>query len=79
MDKRISGKVVLAAAILLNIKSTKLLDEESRLDEMINPPEVLDDDDYSDVGYQRFSLKDLPADKITLIPRTPQPRKRKPL
>ncbi len=75
-DVRISGKVVLAAAILLNIKSTKLLDEESKLDELINPPaDVLDEDE--ELGYQRFSLKDLPSDKITLIPRTPQPRKRK--
>ncbi len=73
-DVRISGKVVLAAAILLNIKSTKLLDEESRLDDIINPPALEDDDE---VGYQRFSLDGIPSDKITLIPRTPQPRKRK--
>ena len=73
-DFRISGKVVLAAAILLGIKSTRLLDEESRLDDLINPPAVEED---SDIGYRQFSLSDLPADKITLIPRTPQPRKRK--
>jgi len=76
-DVRVSGKVVLAAAMLLNIKSTRLLDEESRLDEMLNPPAAEEDDDYGDIGYRRFSLAGLPADKITLIPRTPQPRKRK--
>ncbi len=74
-DVRISGKVVLAAAILLNIKSTRLLDEESKLDEIINPPEALEEDE--DISYQSFSLNDVPSDKITLIPRTPQPRKRK--
>jgi len=73
-DVRISGKVVLAAAILLNIKSTRLLDEESRLDDLINPP-VLEDEE--EVGYNRFSLSNLPTDRISLIPRTPQPRKRK--
>jgi len=73
-DFRISGKVVLAAAILLGIKSTRLLDEESRLDDLINPPETLDEEDTE---YKQFSLADLPMDKIILIPRTPQPRKRK--
>jgi len=74
LDFRLSGKVVLAAAILLGIKSTRLLDEESKLDELINPPEALEEDE---IGYQQFSLSELPTDKITLIPRTPQPRKKK--
>jgi len=74
-DVRISGKVVLAAAILLNLKTTRLLDEESKLDDLINPPAAMDDE--GEVGYSRFSLANLPTDRITLIPRTPQPRKRK--
>ena len=73
-DVRISGKVVLAAAILLNIKSTRLLDEESRLDDLINPPAV---EDEEGAGSQEFSLAGIPSDRLTLIPRTPQPRKRK--
>lgn len=76
-DVRISGKVVLAAAILLNIKSTRLLDEESRLDDIMNPPQDILEDDEEGLGYNRMAIRDIPADKITLIPRTPQPRKRK--
>ncbi|MBW3022502.1 segregation/condensation protein A [Candidatus Woesearchaeota archaeon] len=74
-DFIISGKVVLAAAILLNIKSAKLLEEESNIDKIIHPPEALDDEG---IGYEvPEALRNLPADKITLVPRTPQPRKRK--
>jgi len=74
MDFRISGKVILAAAILLKIKSNRLLgadlayfdglfkeqeEEEGLLDEIQSTEEK---EDLSDAR---------------LIPRTPQPRKRK--
>ena len=74
MDFRVSGKVILAAAILLKIKSNRLLgadlayfdglfreqeEEESLLDEIQSTEQQ---EDLSDVR---------------LIPRTPQPRKRK--
>lgn len=73
-DFRISGKVVLAAAILLNIKTTKLLEEDfTTHDNMISPPAPLDDDAF----YKQVDYEKLPADRLTLIPRTPQPRKRK--
>ena len=73
-DFRLSGKVLLAAAILLHIKSTRFLDFDiANLNNMINPPAALDEDSY----YDQMPLKDLPMDKITLIPKTPQPRKRK--
>lgn len=73
-DVVISGKVVLSAAMLLNIKSNKLLEEEANIDKIINP-EILEEQE--EIGYSQNNLKDIPADRITLIPRTPQPRKRK--
>ena len=73
-DFIISGKVVLSAAILLNIKSTKLLEEESNIDKMIYPEAL---EEQEEIGYVQNPLANLPSDKITLIPRTPQPRKRK--
>jgi len=74
-DVIISGKVVLSAAILLNIKSTKLLEEEANIDRMIYPEAL---EEQEELGYaQANPLSNLPMDKITLLPRTPQPRKRK--
>ncbi len=80
MDFRITGKVVLASAILLKMKSTKLIDEEiAALDQLINST-----DEPVDLGL----FEDFPIDGLTeltsaeqerprLVPRTPQPRKRK--
>jgi len=78
MDFRISGKVVLASAILLKLKSNRLLEEDiTALDSLISsiddPGELLDELplDYPGEGGER--AKDRPR----LMPRTPQPRKRK--
>ena len=73
-DFRISGKVLLAAAILLKIKSTKLVGEElSELDRLLIGVE----DEMEGLGFEETSeipkLGEIPA----LIPRVPQPRKRK--
>lgn len=74
-DFRLSGKILLAAAILLHIKSVRFLEFDiTNLNNLINPPEALDEDESF---YEQTCLKDLPSDRITLIPRTPQPRKRK--
>lgn len=73
-DFRISGKVLLAAAILLKIKSTKLVGEElSELDRLlIGIEEEMEELGFEESGeIQKFT--EIPA----LIPRTPQPRKRK--
>jgi segregation and condensation protein A len=73
-DFRLSGKVLLAAAILLHIKSVRFIEFDiTNLNNLINPPAALDEDSY----YEQLPLKNLPMDKITLIPKTPQPRKRK--
>jgi segregation and condensation protein A len=75
MDFRISGKMVLAAAILLKIKSNKFIDEDiAALDQMIAEPQDVDLlEGYDDLPMEGIDKSDLPK----LYPRTPQPRKRK--
>lgn len=73
-DFRISGKVLLAAAILLKLKSTKLVGEDlSELDRLLIG--MQEEEDY--FGFEETAtvgkLEEIPP----LIPRTPQPRKRK--
>ncbi|MCF7871569.1 segregation/condensation protein A [Candidatus Woesearchaeota archaeon] len=78
MDFRISGKIILAAAFFLKLKSDKLLNEDiAALDSLINstdnPDELMDlMEDFPD----QIHLKDK-NNKPTLKYRTPQPRKRK--
>ncbi len=74
-DLRISGKVVLAAAILLRIKSQRLLTEDiANFDNMMSSSEedLLDETEVPGFMFDRAQYK-----KLRLIPRTPQPRKRK--
>ena len=73
-DFRISGKVLLAAAILLKMKSTKLVGEDlTELDKLL----IGIEEEVEELGFDETSsipkIGDIPA----LIPRTPQPRKRK--
>lgn len=77
-DFRVSGKVLLAAAILLKLKSHRLVDEElGEFDRLLKgedeelPDELLFDED-DEWAQEREDLKE-----AQLIPRTPQPRKRK--
>jgi len=72
LDFRISGKVLLAAAILLKIKSNRLLNEDlSELDRLLTQEEELIDE--LDLEQpQRVN-----EEKHPIIPKTPQPRKRK--
>ncbi|MBS3119586.1 segregation/condensation protein A [Candidatus Woesearchaeota archaeon] len=78
MDFRISGKVVLAAAILLKLKSTRLLSEDmSEFDALIasgQESQMDSDSFYDDLGHENFQQND---ETPGLMPRTPQPRKRK--
>lgn len=74
LDFRISGKVLLAAAILLKIKSNKLVGEDIEyLDRLIAEQ---DQEELLDFEEQ---LEPRPKEEIpkNLIPRTPLPRKRK--
>jgi segregation and condensation protein A len=75
MDFRISGKIVFAAALLLKIKSNKLVDEDindlDRLMNSVDDPESLLDELPVD-GEEHVKGKN-----PRLMPKTPQPRKRK--
>lgn len=73
-DFRVSGKVLLASAILLKMKSTKLVGEElSELDKLLIGVE----EQMEELGFEETSAMPMLNEIPTLIPRTPQPRKRK--
>ena len=83
MDFRISGKVLLAAAILLKIKSNRLVGEDlSEFDKLIASAEAHEDefgDEFYDQLEREFDELYSGAKfvKPRLIPKTPQPRTRK--
>src|SRR3989338_6933767 len=73
-DFRVSGKVLLAAAILLKMKSNKLVGEDlSELDRLLIGVE----DEMEELGFDETANIPKLGEIPTLIPRTPQPRKRK--
>jgi segregation and condensation protein A len=78
MDFRISGKVVLAAALLLKIKSHRLVDEDiTALDSIMSSadePESLLDELTADDGQPQERVR---GNTPRLMPKTPQPRQRK--
>lgn len=74
-DLRISGKVLLAAAILLRIKSQRFLTEDiAQFDNIMNgaEEEMLYEEEGQPFAFDREKYR-----QLRLIPRTPQPRKRK--
>ena len=74
LDFRISGKVLLAAAILLKIKSNRLIGEDlTQFDRLIAGTEEQEWLEEFEEGFEKQELEEKP----TLIPRVPQPRKRK--
>ena len=82
MDFRVSGKILLAAAILLKIKSNKLIGEDmtnfDNLFKFQEESESLDEYvDSLDLNEQLLKLDGIKNEDISLIPRTPQPRERK--
>ena len=73
-DFRVSGKVLLAAAILLKMKSNKLVGEDlSELDRLLMGV----GEEMEELGFEETSTIEKLGEILTLIPRTPQPRKRK--
>lgn len=82
LDFRISGKIVLASAILVKIKSNRFFNEDmSILDQIIASTQ--EDDYLSDDMYEEFEgaleselAKELVEHKPKVFPKTPQPRKR---
>jgi segregation and condensation protein A len=76
MDFKISGKVLLAATILLKIKSKNLVGKDlARFDNMMSSEEPEDEfyEEFTDAEQRMVDSVETPS----LIPRTPQPRKRK--
>ncbi|MFH1683044.1 MAG: ScpA family protein [Candidatus Woesearchaeota archaeon] len=77
---KISGKVLLAAAVLLKIKSSRLVDEDiQELDRLIASAEESEDDEFFSEFTEDLLTKDRSSieEKYNLIPRQPQPRTRK--
>ncbi|MAG72747.1 hypothetical protein CL620_00395 [archaeon] len=75
-DLKVSGKIILAAAILLKIKCSHLLDKDvGRLDAMMNSEETLED--LEDELFEQIEGQTRVKEQYTLIPRNPQPRNRK--
>jgi segregation and condensation protein A len=73
---RISGKVLLAAAFLLKMKSTHLVENDiTKLDQLINQSEEEIEETILDELGENKTKKIL--DKYKLIPKNPQPRNRK--
>jgi len=78
LDFRVSGKIILAAAVLLRIKSSRLLEQDlSELNRLIAMSEESEDDFYEELDGDYGDSAEIDQDKFKLIPRTPQPRKRK--
>ncbi len=77
LDFRITGKVVLAAALLLKLKSDRLMDEDlAALDDLINGTEenqFFDDVFDGMIPFAENEYETMPK----IVPKTPQPRKRK--
>ncbi len=78
MNFRVSGKIILASALLLKLKSESLLEEDIiALDTLLNqsdePIELLDD--LEDAFFE--DSPEQKHDELKLYPKTPQPRKRK--
>jgi len=80
---RVSGKVILAAALLLRIKSNRLVGEDLlAFDQMLASSEddsdmLYQDDDGEYLSEEAMRKKIEREKNFTLVPRTPQPRKRK--
>jgi len=78
LDFKISGKVVLAAALLLRMKSKRLVGSDlDEFDRLLAGNQVDEDDFYDGIAAMRDVSQIPEAERIKLIPRTPQPRKRK--
>jgi len=78
-DLQVSGKVLLAAAMLLRIKSNKLLDDDlSEFDRLIAGNELSEEEFYDDLEQELAKGEQLAITQdIQLFPRLPQARRRK--
>jgi segregation and condensation protein A len=73
-DLKVGGNVLLAAALLLKIKSSRLVGEDlNEFDRLLAQQDLNEEEFYDDLETGTLTEEQ----KKTLIPRTPQPRKRK--
>lgn len=80
LNLKVSGKVVLAASILLRLKSNRLLGEDlDEFDRLIAGSDVNEEEFYDELAQELAKGEEIPKEKInfSLLPRLPQPRKRK--
>ncbi len=77
LNLNLPAKLIFASALLLRIKSRKLLkDDINALDQLLTAPE--NDEFYEDLQQEYNSMKHPGQDvNVQLHPRTPQPKKRK--
>ncbi|MBI4980973.1 segregation/condensation protein A [Candidatus Woesearchaeota archaeon] len=74
-DMRISGKMLLAAALLLRIKSTQLVEKDLAEFDLLLAGEEYNEDELFNGSNEMGNGRD--KSKYQLIPRNPQPRTRK--
>lgn len=78
LDMKITGKVVLAATLLLRYKSKRLVGEDlDEFDRLLAQNEMTEDEFYDDLAQKRDPSLIPDIEKMKLIPRMPQPRQRK--
>ena len=77
-DLKVSGKMLLCAALLLKIKSARLVGEDlSEFDRLLAQTEVNEQAFYDDLEQVGEPRQIPPEELLKLIPRTPQARTRK--
>ncbi len=78
-DLKVSGKVVLAASILLRIKSNRLVgDDINEFDRLLAGPDSGADEFYDSLENELLTKEEKPDPKdYELLPRLPQARRRK--
>ncbi len=79
VDLKVSGKVLLAAAILLRVKSKQLVGEDmNEFDRLLSSADVDEGEFYDELEQElRQGEAQGMTETFELSPRTPQPRKRK--
>lgn len=74
MDFRVSGKIVLAASLLLKMKSDRLMEEDiASFDNLLSQ----EPEDFEMFDMLQASIEDEKPETPRLVPKIPQPRKRK--
>lgn len=75
---KVSGKVILAATIMLRLKSARFIDVDlAQLEQLISSAEDYGDEFIEESDGGVFVRDPKTGEKYSIFPRTPQPRKRK--